>query len=586
MAGLYEKPLYPTQRGVVAPPAPRTGAPVQNAGGIPNPKTPSTFSFVAPPGVNQNAPGKPATGAGGTSAGSFFLGAGAAGSGNPSVFSTPDVGVPAAPAPPQAAPVTTPAPAAGSGGNGAPATGTPAPQAASGGYIAGPMNAQHYDPAIHGPYDEWKAKQKAYRESFGLGSQRQQYQEGQDWEILGWLQSHPRANEQQFRSFLENNLGLAMQKDQGMARLKSLLMDFNNTIDGNYHYDLEKGMKFNVGTSDQNADWEAMTPEDFANVQKGLAGRISEKLGINQFAMRNRPGGNHYPELTWDETKKAWFDPDPNGRVYYDREGWMLDANGKRVGGTAHYSNPNHKQIATPFATTGTGTSSPQAPTGTTTSPATTPSTSGDPGVHMPGEGGVDQTGTGVPAAPAPPGAPPPPNAPPPVQTQPPVPPVEGGPAPIPTHPNTPAPEPRPGDIPNPGPGYPGGQPLPEKPGGPVGYDPRKIPGNTGPGYPGGDPSMAAAPPPPPPPPPSPANLAAVPPGGTLPTSYGQINRMPDGSLKLITNDVGAQIHAKAMQRLEKEYGQRLFAGVPGAPRPEIIPGKHNYNPFSGRFVR
>lgn len=445
------------------------------------------------------------------------------------------------------------------------------------------MGARHYDPTIDGTFEQHQANRRAFRAQFATDGAIDKNQDAHRWAALDFLTKHPNATQDQLKSYLQSVVGMKMEKEGNMSGLKALLMDFDGTINGNYHYDLAKGMKFNTGTSDQNADWEPMTPEEIAQAQKTPAQRLMDELGVNQFIGRNNKKG-HIPELQWDDTKKAWFDQDPEGRVYYDREGFVLDANGKRLGGAQHYYNPNHQQIRVPNAAPASTT--PGTPTTTPAPTTTTPATSTVPGVHMPGTGGVNMPAVpgvaGVPSAPPPPGqqaAQAAPTAPAPAPTaQPTAQPT----APPPSTEPVAGPQAAPAGVQPPAATDPGVPSAPAPPGTAGAQAQAFMPGQ-GPGVMATSTAVPAAPPPAPA---TPEVISGIPPGGTLPTQYGNISRMPDGSLKLIANQVGQALRAKAVARIEKELGPRLFVGMPGAPRPEIVPGKHNYNPFTGRMAR
>ncbi len=594
MPTIYDRPLYgtPSSTGsskprVVPMPQPRTGPAVPNSGGIPNPTNPSAATFVAPPGVNNGPVGRPPTTGQAPAAGSFFLG-GPGGDG-PSIFDSPGGDVPptttpVAPQPPPTNATTAP-----------PATTAPVPGAVA----AGPMKGRHYDPAIDGPdFEAFQARQRQFRDQFAQGGAIDKRQQGQEWVALDFLQKHPHATKEQFRQYLMANTDLRPEHEQGEARLKALEMMFDGTINGNYHYDLATGRKYNVGTSDQNRDWEQMTPEEIADAQKTPAQRFADMLGIGQFQGRNNKKG-HIPELQWDPTKKAWFDQDPEGRVYYDAEGWVLDANGRRVGGAQHYYNPNHQQVHSPNPAATPPAATPPAGAPAATPPATTPAPGTTPVVpqpHQPGTGGVTPTATATPV-PTPmaaaaqqvtgqttlPGAEP--IAPPP-STQPVVAPGTAAPAPTiaagePNPTTAPAPTPNPGLVAPAAAGQPtavaGSAFLPgQGPG--VQAASGNVPGSVG--------SPVLAPPAPPPAPVTKETVASVPPGGTLATEYGQISRTPEGKLQMILSAAGAEIHNRTVQRLHRDFGPRLFVGDPGAPQPPIVVGKWNYNPLAGKFTR
>lgn len=187
-----------------------------------------------------------------------------------------------------------------------------------------------YDPTVDGPWEAHKAKLKAHRARFQPGGDAFEAQEKQKWEIL---KARPKSREALIQ-LMKDKFGITDQHEQGRARLRSLLMDYDNSINGNYHYN-GQGQKKNVATSDANADWEAMDAGDYAHQDRGFFGRLEDELGIGNWGAKAK----NKPEL--QVAGDYFYDNDgAEGNVYYDKSGWMVDPfSGERVGG--NYEDPS-----------------------------------------------------------------------------------------------------------------------------------------------------------------------------------------------------------------------------------------------------
>lgn len=188
----------------------------------------------------------------------------------------------------------------------------------------GPMNGQGYDPSM-GSYEGFKDARRAYRSRFQPGGDVYERQQEQNWKILA---ARPQTKQQLAQ--LLNSMGIFNQKEMGKARFNSLMMDFDNGLSGNYHYD-GQGNKFNVATSDKNAGWEPLTAEDYANLNKGFYGRLEEMVGVPQFQNWQKKGGTG---LTKDPATGLLFNVRPNGtKEYFDSQGFRINPQtGQRIG--------------------------------------------------------------------------------------------------------------------------------------------------------------------------------------------------------------------------------------------------------------
>lgn len=396
-------PLQPPnvrQAGAVAyqVPVPRTDQPTQNMGGTPALTLPSLTKPPAQPGVNSAPPGRPSTTPVGAenprpapTTGGVTYGVTGSAAQKPTMFGVP------------AFSLSNPAGFAfmqpPGGGTGAPnqQPAAPQPQQQKGqtpgqgkALAAGKSRGVDYAgrPITAGPVDGWGALKtqgydafkdqmtpqqfkdnvRAYRARFQEGGDVWARQEEQDWKIAKWMQARGGRppTEREFGAFL-NSIGIHDRHEEGQARYRSLMMDLNNSIIGNEHFG--SGAKFNVATSDttMNGVAQAITAQDRDYLAKGFWGRLQEKLGIG--GMFGKRAGN-YPEL--QQMGDYFVDNDgPEGGVYYNKQGWMVDPNtGQVVGG--HYYDPmsKHEQRRFPLMTAGAAPTAPGAPGGPAAAPA------------------------------------------------------------------------------------------------------------------------------------------------------------------------------------------------------------------------
>jgi hypothetical protein len=198
----------------------------------------------------------------------------------------------------------------------------------------GPMGGRGYDPSM-GSYDGFKASRRAYRSRFRPGGDVYERQQDQNAQILA---ERPRSRAELVA--LLNRMGIYDRHEEGQARFRSILMDYDNDgINGNYHYG--DGVKYDVATSDVDPNSptsrgraQAMTPADYAHIARGFYGRLEDSVGVPQFQRWQRQGRTGFAR---DPATGYLMNVKPDGtREYVDDQGFEVDPQtGRRIG---HYS--------------------------------------------------------------------------------------------------------------------------------------------------------------------------------------------------------------------------------------------------------
>ncbi len=81
---------------------------------------------------------------------------------------------------------------------------------------------------------------------------------------------------------------------------------------------------------------------------------------------------------------------------------------------------------------------------------------------------------------------------------------------------------------------------------------------------------------------PTAADLLDMPPGVQVRTPYGDLD--PEGNI--MKSPAYEQKHKEAIVRARQKFGPHPWAGMAGAPEPQIDLGKHHFNPFTNQFGR
>jgi hypothetical protein len=74
-------------------------------------------------------------------------------------------------------------------------------------------------------------------------------------------------------------------------------------------------------------------------------------------------------------------------------------------------------------------------------------------------------------------------------------------------------------------------------------------------------------------------------PGKTVTTQLGTLTIGADGSQRFVLNEVGQQAYNAEIARIHGRYGRFPFHDDPDAPRPEVVPGGLNYDPYTNQWI-
>ncbi len=189
-----------------------------------------------------------------------------------------------------------------------------------------------------------------------------------------------------------NDLGIKNVKEEGQARYRRLGM---HNLDRSYSYDPEKGVKYNIATSDDNLYMKPvpMTADDYAefdaikqygNTPEGFFRRMqdSTRNQMNTWAAQNAVKGG---SLRKDE-HGLFMTGDQGERVDFDEFGNLIDANtGQRIGdhqygfGTDLLGAAKSAGYRSPWASPGGAPKGPTTPSGQPLPPDSPSASSGVP---------------------------------------------------------------------------------------------------------------------------------------------------------------------------------------------------------------
>lgn len=235
-----------------------------------------------------------------------------------------------------------------------PSTAAPAPApAASPGYSGpGPdddMGGGGYTPEM-GDYNTFKANRKAYRSTFNPNDPngwRGRRNENEEMQIAAALRNNPSAAHGPQWDQLLASLGIFNQKDNRMARYKSLGMarDGALILGTNYHLD-GNGNYIDVATSDvdPNSPTSKFRPQSLAG-NPNLAGQAGNSFvdqldapAANLFQRWQRQGKTG---MTVDPATGYLFNRGPDGTVtYYNERGYPVDPRTGQIIPGSHYTMP------------------------------------------------------------------------------------------------------------------------------------------------------------------------------------------------------------------------------------------------------
>jgi hypothetical protein len=84
---------------------------------------------------------------------------------------------------------------------------------------------------------------------------------------------------------------------------------------------------------------------------------------------------------------------------------------------------------------------------------------------------------------------------------------------------------------------------------------------------------------------PSDSEFAAMGPGATVQTPYGQVVAGQDGKAQVVLDEAGRAAYVAARARATAEFGDMpTWASGPGAPAPPVRVGRQNFNPLTGQW--
>jgi hypothetical protein len=79
---------------------------------------------------------------------------------------------------------------------------------------------------------------------------------------------------------------------------------------------------------------------------------------------------------------------------------------------------------------------------------------------------------------------------------------------------------------------------------------------------------------------PQPHEVEQLPPG-SYETPLGTLVKGPDGTSKVILNQMGQEQYRKRFGEAVQAFGDHPFSSDPNAPPPPVTPGALSFNPFS-----